>query len=83
MYPCVFCDNRSFASLLQLQQHLESKVHARPEGWVFKCPTCGVWKEVFSELVRHAERDGCGIIPGTRVDEQLEGLTTGIERLGR
>lgn len=71
-----------FATLSQLNQHLESPKHSNRTPGMYTCPKCQTKAQTLSGLIQHAEMGGCGVRREARVQGALEGLTQGMKQLG-
>ncbi|KAJ9111319.1 hypothetical protein QFC20_002610 [Naganishia adeliensis] len=81
-YGCYFCPGMDFATLYQLNQHLESPKHSNRTPGMYTCPKCQTKTQTLSGLIQHAEMGGCGVRRDARVQVALEGLTQGMKQLG-
>ncbi|KAH7343793.1 hypothetical protein B0J17DRAFT_643954 [Rhizoctonia solani] len=80
-YECYFC-HRGFKSLAQLNQHLASPAH---EQALYHCPKlghgCQAQFKTLSGLCQHIEGGSCGVMRFKVVQDNMDNLVRGMNRL--
>ncbi|KEP52397.1 zinc finger, C2H2 type protein [Rhizoctonia solani 123E] len=80
-YECYFC-HKEFRSLYQLNQHLGSAVHQQP---MYHCPKlghgCQAQFKAASALCQHIEDGSCGVTRFKFVQDSMNKLVRGVNRI--
>ena len=78
-YECFLC-NRTFDTLVRLNQHLKSPFH---EDKIYRCPKsdCRIEFGTLSGLCQHVEGGSCGVRMFRQVRDVMAGFTRGFNAL--
>jgi len=78
-YECFLC-NRTFDTLVRLNQHLKSPFH---EDRIYRCPKsdCRIEFVTLSGLCQHVEGGSCGVRMFRQVRDVMDSLTRGFNTL--
>lgn len=81
-YECYFC-HKEFRALTGLNQHLASPAHER---MTYRCPPqlsqgCRMQFKTLSALCQHIESGSCGVIRFKVVQDNMQNLVRGMNRL--
>ncbi|KZO94067.1 hypothetical protein CALVIDRAFT_484868 [Calocera viscosa TUFC12733] len=81
-YECYFC-HKEFKYLAQLNQHLASPKHTKPEEMIYRCPNrdCNMKKATLSGLCQHIESGSCGVNRFSSVTDAMDQFVSGMRRL--